>query len=329
MVRKVEISHKTIIFSFFFLLFAWFIYYIREIVIQLFAALIVVSIINPFVVKLSKIKIPKAVSILISYVFVFGILGLAIGSILPPLVEQTTNLANNLPLFVEKTNLSSFINEDAVKEVISQLSSLPGQIIKVGISLFGNILSILTVLIFAFYILLIRDRLDENLEMLFGSVNAKRFVEILNKVESKLGGWSRGQLLLMLIIGVITYVGLLILGIPYALPLALLAGIFEIVPFIGPIIAAIPAVILGFSISPFLGFATLALTVLIQQLENYVFVPKIMEKSTGVSPIIVLIALAIGYKLAGITGTIISVPVVIIIQTLIQYIYSGLSASRE
>ncbi len=318
MVRKVEISHKTIIFSFFFLLFAWFIYFIRDIVLQLFASLIIVSIVNPVVVKLSKFKIPKAISILVSYILIIGALVVAVSAILPPLAEQTTNLANNLPGFVEELRLSKYLNEGSVNELISQLGSLPGQIIRTGLTVFSNVLSILTVLIFAFYILLIRDKLEESLEGLLGKEKSKEIVYMINLIESKLGGWARGQLTLMFAIGLVTYIGLLILGIPYALPLALLAGILEIVPFIGPIIAAVPVVILGFSSSNFLGFAALSLTVLIQQLENYVFVPKIMEKSTGVSPIIVLIALAIGYRLAGITGTLISVPVVIIIQVFIQ-----------
>lgn len=318
MVRKVEISHKTIIFSFFFLLFAWFVYYIRDIVLQLFASLIIVSIVNPIVVRLSKFKVPKAVSILVSYVLIIAALVISVGSILPPLVEQTTNLANNLPRFVDELHLSKYINDGSINELIAQLGSLPGQIIKTGITLFSNVLSILTVLIFAFYILLVRDRLDEGLESLLGKEKSKSVVDLINLIETKLGGWARGQLLLMFAIGLVTYIGLLILGIPYALPLALLAGILEIIPFIGPIIAAVPVVILGFSASNFLGFAALSLTVLIQQLENYIFVPKIMEKSTGVSPVIVLIALAIGYRLAGITGTLISVPVVIIIQSILQ-----------
>ena len=122
----------------------------------------------------------------------------------------------------------------------------------------------------------------------------------------------------MLLVGISSYIGFVILGIPFALPLALLAGIFEIVPYLGPIVASIPAIILGFSISPFVGGASIGLAVLIQQLENYVFVPKIMEKSTGVSPIIILLALAIGAKLAGITGMVMSIPIVIIIQVLLQ-----------
>jgi predicted PurR-regulated permease PerM len=122
----------------------------------------------------------------------------------------------------------------------------------------------------------------------------------------------------MLLVGLITYVGLRLLGIPYALPLAILAGLLEIIPYFGPIIAAIPAVIIGFSISPLIGIATTALAFLIQQLENYLIVPKIMEKSVGVSPVIILLALMIGFKIAGAMGALISIPVFITLQVFVK-----------
>ena len=128
----------------------------------------------------------------------------------------------------------------------------------------------------------------------------------------------RGQLLLMLAIGFATFLGLILLGIPYALPLAILAGLLEIVPTLGPIIAAIPSIIIGFGISPFIGFAAAFLGLLVHQLENYLLVPKIMEKSVGISPIITLLALAIGAKLAGIAGVFISMPVLITSQVLLK-----------
>lgn len=316
--RKVEISHKTIIFSVVFLISLWFLYYIRDIVLQFFAALLLVTILNPIVNRLSKFKIPKSLSIIFSYILIFGIFGFAIGILLPPLVEQTTNLAINLPKYINDSGVTKYADATIIKEAVSQLGNLPSQIIKAGFSFFANILNILTVLIFAFYLLLIRDKFDENLEFIFGkgkSLNASR---LINQIENKLGGWARGQLLLMLLIGISSYIGFVLIGIPFALPLALLAGIFEIVPYLGPVIASIPAIILGFSISPFVGGASIALAILIQQLENYIFVPKIMEKSTGVSPIVTLLSLAVGAKLAGITGMIISIPIVIIIQTLLQ-----------
>jgi predicted PurR-regulated permease PerM len=318
MTRKVEVSHKTIIFTVVFLGSIFFLYYVRDIVLQLFVAMLLVFILNPLVSKLSKYRIPKTLSILFSYIIIFGFLGVAIGSILPPLIEQTTNLANGLPGYFQSSELSKYVNEDITKQLVSQLGSLPGQVVKAGFSLFSNILSILTIAIFAFYLLLIRDKFDTNLEFLFGKEKTEGIAELVNTLEIRLGGWARGQFALMLLIGTVSYVGFIILGIPYALPLAMLAGIFEIVPYVGPIVASIPAIILGFSISPFLGFGAIALSVLIQQLENYIFVPKIMEKSTGVSPIVTLVSLAVGFRLAGIVGMIISVPIVILIQTLLQ-----------
>lgn len=322
MVRKVEISHKTIVFTFFFALSVWFLYYVRDIVLQLFGAFLLVSILNPLILKLSKYKIPKTVSIVFSYIFIFGFIGLSVGSIVPPLIEETTNLANSLPGYFQSGEISKYISQESMNQIVSQLGSLPGQVVKAVFSVFNNVLSILTVAIFAFYLLLVRDRLDSTLEFLLGKEKGNEYSKVINLLEVKLGGWARGQFLLMFVIGLLTYIGLLALGIPYALPLAMLAGIFEIVPYVGPIVAAIPAVILGFSVSPFLGLATVGLAILIQQLENYVLVPKIMEKSTGVSPIIVLVSLAIGYRLAGITGMIFSIPIVMIVQTILQVKYT-------
>lgn len=322
MVRKVEISYKTIVFTVVFVASLWFLYYIRDIVLQLFAALLLMTILNPVVKKLSKFKIPKTLSIFMSYVLIFGLFGFAIWILLPPLVEQTTNLATNLPKYLQDSGLSKLASGDILKEIVSQLGTIPSQIIKAGFSFFANIINILTVLIFAFYLLLIRDKFDKNLESIFGKDKSIDASNLIDQLEKRLGGWARGQLLLMLLVGISSYIGFIILGIPYALPLALLAGIFEIVPYLGPIVASIPAIILGFSISPFVGGAAIGLAILIQQLENYIFVPKIMEKSTGVSPIITLISLAIGARLAGISGMVISIPIVIIIQTLLQKKFS-------
>ena len=123
-------------------------------------------------------------------------------------------------------------------------------------------------------------------------------------------------LLLIFMVGFSTYIGLRLLGVPYALPLSILAGLLEIVPYVGPIIAAIPAVIIGFGTSPVIGVATTALAFLIQQIENYIFVPNIMQRSVGLSSLIVLLSLAIGFRLFGVVGAIISIPAVLTIQVL-------------
>ena len=204
-----------------------------------------------------------------------------------------------------------------MRQLLNQIGIIPAQALKIGISIFSNVLGVLTVLILAFYLLLTRDKLDEALGFFFGDDRRKEAIKLVDVLEQKLGGWARGELALMVLVGVSTYFGLILLGIPFALPLALLAGLLEIVPYVGPIISAIPSVIIGLGISPIIGLATAALYFLIQQVENYVFVPKVMEKSVGVSPIITLLALAVGFRLAGVVGIVMSVPVVISIQVIV------------
>jgi predicted PurR-regulated permease PerM len=132
----------------------------------------------------------------------------------------------------------------------------------------------------------------------------------------------RGELTLMTIIGVLTYIGLSLLGIPYALPLAILAGFLEIIPGIGPILSAIPGILLGLTISPVMAIAAAALYFLIQQIENTVIVPKVMQKATGINPLVTMISLAVGFKMAGVLGAILAVPIVIVLHVFVVEILS-------
>jgi predicted PurR-regulated permease PerM len=318
MPKKIEISHKTIIFIVLFLILLAFLYFIKDIILQFFVALLVMTILNPLVTRLSKFKIPRAVSIIVVYVLTLGIIGVALAGIIPPLADQTTTFVNNLPEYIENLAIPNIVMEPVVNQLFSALGEFPAQAAKATISIFSNLINVLLVLIFAFYLLMARSKQDEQFDMFFGKERSKKIAKIIDTLEIKLGGWARGQLILMLLVGSITYTGLRLLGIPYALPLAILAGLLEIVPYFGPIIAAIPAVIIGFSISPIIGIATTALAFLIQQLENYLIVPKIMEKSVGVSPIIILLALTIGFKIAGPMGALISVPVFITLQVFVK-----------
>lgn len=316
MIKKVEISHKTVIFTALFLLFLWFLYYIKDIIFGLFVALLIMAILNPIVTKLSKFRIPRGVSVLVVYIAVLGLFGLAVGALIPPLVEQTSSLISRLPGYITSLGITRFVSSEVAGQILTQIGSLPGQAVKVGFSIFSNILGVITVLIFAFYLLLVRDKLDDQLVFLFGEDKRKKIGDVIDTLEKRLGGWARGELALMAIIGLASFLGLTILGIPYALPLGILAGLLEIVPYFGPIISAIPAILIGLSISPLMGLATVALALLIHQSENYLFTPKIMEKSVGVNPIITLLALSIGFRLAGMIGAVISVPIVLTIHVL-------------
>lgn len=316
MPKKTEISYKTIVFTAFFLLFLWFLYTIKDLILEFFVALLIMAILNPLVNRLSKIGIPRTISVIASFLLVFGIIGVAIAGVIPPLVEQTTSFANNLPKYIERLGLSGFVDNQITTQLLSQIGTLPEKALKFGISVFSNLLAVFSVIIFSFYLLLARNKLDDQLGFFFGEQKKRGLKRLIDSLEARLGGWARGELTLMLLVGVANFVGLSLLGIPFAVPLAILAGILEIIPYFGPIIAALPAVVIGLTMSPVMGLAVAALAFLIQQTENYIFVPRVMEKSVGVNPIITLLALSIGFRLVGVVGAIISVPAVLTIQVL-------------
>ena len=323
MPRKVEISYKTIVFTVFFLLSLGLVYMLKELLLELFVALLLMVILDPLVVLLSKYKIPRGISVLLTYVFVIALLIGVVSSIVPAVVEQTTGFFNAFPNYLSKIGATSFISSDILTGFVNNnVSSAPNAIFELTFSVVNNVVGILTVLVFAFYMLMSREKLNSQLGSFFGESKQKELGEIIDTLEKKMGGWARGELILMLAVGTTTYIGLSLLGIPYALPLAIFAGLFELIPFLGPIISAIPSVLIGFGISPVMGIGAAALAFLIQQMENYVLVPKVMEKSAGVSPLMTLIALAIGARLAGVVGAIISVPVLITLQVVANKYFS-------
>ena len=143
-------------------------------------------------------------------------------------------------------------------------------------------------------------------------------VQKTNRIQIKMGGWLRGQLILMLIVGTLSFIGLTILGVPYALVLAVFAGLAEFVPFLGPIIAAVPAVFFAFSDSPWKAVGVIIFYTVLQQLENQVIVPKVMQKAVGLNPIVVITVMLVGAKVAGLMGILLAVP-----ATTIAWIFIG------
>jgi predicted PurR-regulated permease PerM len=319
MYRKIEVSHKTIIFTVLFLLSLWLVYLIRDIILALFVSLLLMAILDPLINRLGKLKIPRGLSIILCYIVIIGLFSLAVAAVVPPLVDQTTSFVANLPSYLDHLGVNRVLSDQITNQFLAQVGSLPGQIVTVGVSVFSNIFSVISVLMLTFYLLIARDKLDDQLVFLFGAERRETIAKFIDSLGNRLGGWARGELALMAIIALADFLGLTLLGIPFALPLAILAGLLEIVPYFGPIISSVPAVIIGLSISPVMGLATVALAILIQQAENYFVVPKVMEKSVGVPPIATLIALTIGFRLLGVVGALISVPIVLTAQIAYKY----------
>lgn len=322
MPKKIEISHRTIIFTVFFLLGLWFLYQIQQIILALFIAVIFMSALNPAVDRLEKIHLPRWLSILLLYILIFGGIGVVVAVLTPPLVDQTSNLINRIPSYFREFRVP-VLDPNTIASQVSQLGFLPANILKITLGLFSNLIGIFFLAVITFYLLLERKKLNRYLLVLFGPGEEKRAEDFINKTEKQLGGWVRGELTLMTIIGIMTYIGLRLLGLEFALPLAILAGLLEVVPNIGPIISAIPAILLGLTVSPVMGLAIAALYFLIQQLENSLIAPKIMERAVGVNPLVTIISLAVGFKLAGVVGAILAVPVVLILQVVASEVFAS------
>ncbi len=323
MPRKIEISHRTIIFTVLFLLFLWLLYYLKGIILLLFFSLIFMSALNPLINRLHRWHIPRALGIILVYILIFSAIGVAIAGIIPPLVDQTQTLLTRLPedfASFRWLGLSENVVDSQVNQFVDKLGVISGGVIKTFIGLFQNLINFIVFLVISFYLLLQRRNLDNFLTKFLGSDGEEKGTRIVDKIEHRLGGWVRAEFFLMIIIGTLSYIGLRLLGIEYALPLAIFAGLLEIIPSIGPFISAIPAVLAGLIISPVMGLAVAALYFLIQQLENSLIVPQIMAKEVGINPLIIILGLISGFKLGGVVGAILAVPVILLIEIIFEEI---------
>ena len=318
--NRIEISYKTIIFTLGFIIFLWFLYYIRNIVLLLFVVFVLTAALGPIVNQLEKFKIPRIVSISLLYISIIGILVAIFYAFIPPVVEQSVAFFNALPEVLEDNQIINSLTPDLF---IPELTSVPGDILKFLLSAFSNLLGIFTVLVLTFYFLIERKSLNKHMETLFkNKKREEKAISIVEKIERTIGNWVRGQLLLMLIIGITSYIGFSLLGLEYAAALAVLAGFLELVPNIGPTIAAIPAILVALSISPVLAIGTLIFAIALQQLENHILVPQVMKRAVGLNPIITIICLLIGFRLGGAGGAILAIPAFLTLRVLVAEIYS-------
>lgn len=317
MTRKVEISERTIILALAILASTWLLTQILDVILILFVSVILMSALKPSVDHLEKLRVPHSVAIVMSYILLWLIVGAVVAGIVPPLVDQTRNLISKFPEAISNNAYLSGHQQELTGQLLSGMGSIPTSVVKVASSLFGNVLNVLTTVVISFYLLLERQNVDKILSGFIGNSKAKKVEKIITDVEIRLGGWIRGELLLMIGVGIMTYIGLRILGLESALPLAILAGMLEIIPNIGPTLSAVPAIIVALTIHPLMAVSTTALYILVQFLENNLLVPQIMSKSAGVNPLVSILSLMVGFRLAGTAGAVLAIPLVIALQTIL------------
>jgi predicted PurR-regulated permease PerM len=319
---NITISTSTILKTIFIFILLYFVYLVSDILVALFIALIFASAVDPWVDWLEKRKIPRGISILLIYLVLFAVIALVIYLIIPPIIQQTAELSSNFPRYLEKT-ISTFsalkqytIQHgilDNVKEAFgsasTNLQTAAGGVFSTLTGVFGGIFSFFLILVLTFYMVVEENAMKKLVWSVVPIRHQPYIMQLINRMQKKIGMWLRGQLILSLIIFALTYIGLLILGVKYALVLALIAGLTEFIPYLGPLLAAIPAVFLAFTQSPMLAVFVAVLYYVIQLTENNILVPKIMQKAVGLNPIVSIAVLLIGFQLAGVVGAILSIPV--------------------
>ena len=313
------VNPGTIVFTVFFILSLYFLYLIRDILTLLFLSFILMVALRPVSKKLQHFfKMPVGVSIFFSYLLLLIILVTFFAVLVPPLIGQLTGLMAfvNLPgLQGQLTEFKFTLTE--IGDIASKVGTSVGAIFSLIGTTFSSIFTFFTLVVMSYFLLVEREDLHKKLSWIIKSPEQKqKFAHLLDLIEEQLGGWVRGELILMLVIGLMTYVGLSALGVPYALPLALLAGLLEIVPNIGPTIAAVPAIAIAFLSGGWLSAViVLVLNLVIQQLENNFLVPRIMKASANVNPLASIVAILIGLKLGGVMGALLGVPFYILVRT--------------
>ncbi|MDD3999061.1 MAG: AI-2E family transporter [Candidatus Shapirobacteria bacterium] len=321
--QKVEITYRTIIFTVLFLISLLVLWQLRPLILTVFLCFLFMEGLHPAVNWLEKIKMPRVLAILLVYLFIIAALSFSVVGVIPDLVDQSTVLIKNLPAALKNIDILG-LNFVDFSSQLKILENLPGSITSLVMAIFSNLLSIFVFFVITFYLLLERKNFDKYLKSIFGQKSLKA-ITIFNQLEKRLGIWVGAQLTLMLIIGILSYLGYVIIGVNFALPLAIIAGILELVPNIGPTIASILAGIFGLTISPITGVLAVIWGIIVQQLENNFIVPKIMKEAIGINPLITILLIASGAKLGGVVGAVIALPLYITIET----IYRALNTDKN
>ena len=304
---------------------------IVSVLVLLFLGILLAESIRPIANKLQTWKIPRGVAVMIVYLLLALVLT-GLGLILvPPLVVQvrevddiTSELTDwardEVPRLYQISVDFGF--DDEVRELGSTLTStitqLIGTLAVVPFQVLGFLFGIVSVLVIGFFWMSATERLNNSVIALLPPKRAEAVRSLTAELSLRAGGWVRGQVILMVFIGTVTFVGLFALGVPYPLALATWASLMEIIPIIGPFLGAIPAILVAFTESPWLALATAILYLIVQQLENNILVPKVMERAVGLHPILVMFGVLAGGVLYGILGIVIAVPLMAAMQVLVM-----------
>ena len=301
----------------------YFVYETRGIILTVFVSFLLAAALDPLVDKMQKAGVPRTISVLLIYIVLFVLAGLFITNLVTLIAGQVVEIAQNVGDFVAnltketklpfasqlKPYFDQFYQTVDIQAAASQLQNALKIVADQLLSISIGLLNLLIVLVLTFFMTVEEQAIQNFFQSLFPSKYTKYISTRLEAVKDQIGYWLRGQLLLSLIAAVITYIGLIVLGVNYALTLSVIAGLAMVIPVIGRVFAWVIAFPIVFNQSPLLSLWMSLYYLLLQQVENNVLVPYIMNRAVGLSPIIIIIAMMIGGQYLGILGLVLSIPI--------------------
>lgn len=336
---NVHISLGTIVKTILVLGIAALLWFLRDIVLIVLTAVVIASAIEPAIRFFMRAGLKRILAVLFMYLVVVAAFFAAVLFFVPPILTDAASLLQQLPQTLTSLDITTatngllpwgsvadaFSSADLLQEISATLTDTTGGIFTTVSAFFGGLASFVLIFVFSFYFSVQDTGVDDFLRIITPIKHQDYVLGLWKRSQRKIGKWMQGQLILALIVGILVFLGLFILGVPHPLLLAVLSAIFELIPVFGPFLAAIPAIGVGFveGTSLFGMGITSALVitgmyVIIQQFEAHLIYPVVVQKVVGVPPLLVILALIIGYKLVGFLGVLLSVPIAGAIQELVS-----------
>lgn len=301
-----------------------------------FLAVILAYILNPLVEFLENRRIPRYLGILLIYAVFFSLVTVIGLTTIPTLILELQKLAERIPEYTR--HVQQFVAHlqsdyqrinipDSVRDVLDQniielqnaLQGLVERATQTVLGLFSHTFTILVIPLLVYYILRDMDSLKRSFVMLFPKRHRRWVASMGSEMDRTLGAYFRGMLLICFLVGAMTYVGLLIVGVDFALLLGIISGITNIIPYFGPLIGAVPAVLIALLNSPALALKVIVVLVIVQQIESQVIAPQILGRSLGLHPLVVIFVLIVGGKLFGLAGLIFAVPFTAVLRIFFKH----------
>lgn len=295
-------------------------YFVKEIIALVFLAIIIASTVDRWASFFERYRIPRMGGVALVYAGFIAFFIAVLYFIVPPIIGEVRQLVVFLPDYYDVAAKQIFqttrgISPDYARSMQEFLAGLEARVASVtsgalstAADVFGGVISFGVVIVISFYLAMQRRGVENFLRLVTPKAQEEYVLDVWRRVEIKLGKWLEGQILLGCIVGISVFVGLSLIGVPYALLLGIVGGIFEIIPIAGPLFSAVLGIFIAFLASPVLALLALFFYGVLQQIENHVLVPLFMKKITGLNPVVVIVALLVGAKLGGILGMLIAVP---------------------